>query len=359
VSARLARVALCLLVALTAAAIGAPLAFARGLVDLSTRGDLLEAIKARGILRCGVRAADFPGFTVRQPDGSRVGFDADFCRAMAAAILADDGRVEFVGLPFEARFSAVREGVVDLYVGGITQTLSREGALEDGGEGVAFAPATFIDGQTFVASAAITTDPGADLATVLNGRTVCIREGTTNVTNLNDFALAHGITYVAFFSGGPGSSSDVFIDFDQGRCDVVTSDRSALLSRQTGFARPSTLLNTNISREPLAPVLGTGTSRTRFDTVVRWVVYATFAAEELGIDSGNVGAVPPSGEGRRLLGYTPGLGARLGLADDWALQVIARVGNYRQIYERNLPGVPRGLNALPAAGGLLFAPPFQ
>lgn len=351
-------VALCLLVATTAAATSAPTAFARGR-DGGKDGDLLQTIKARGVLRCGVRAADFPGFTVLQPDGSRVGFDADFCRAVAAAIFADDKRVAFVGLPFAERFSAVRDGVVDVYIGGITQTLSREGALEDGGEGVSFAPATFIDGQTFVASAAITTNPGADLAAVIDGRVVCIRDGTTNVTNLNDFALAHGITYVPFFAGAPGSSGDVFIDFDQGRCDVVTSDRSSLLSRQTGFARPSTLMNTSISREPLAPVLGTGTSRTRFDTVVRWVVYATFAAEELGIESGNAGVIPASGEGRRLLGYTPGLGPRLGLADDWAFQVIARVGNYRQIFERNLPGVPRGVNALPSAGGLLFAPPFQ
>ena len=338
---------------------GQPAPPRRGSSSATTHGDLLATVMERGVLRCGVRATDFPGFTVLQPDGSRVGFDADFCLAMAAAILGDDRRVQFVGLSFDQRFSAVRAGVVDVYVGGITQTLSREGSLEDGGEGVAFAPAIFIDGQTFVASAAITTDPGADLAAVVNGRTMCIREGTTNVTNLNDFAAAHGISYVPFFSGSTGSSGDVFTDFDQGRCDVVTSDRSALLSRQTGFARPSTLLNTNISREPLAPVLGTGTGRTRFDTAVRWVIYATFAAEELGIESGNVTVVPASGEGRRLLGYTPGLGATLGLANDWAYKAIARVGNYRQIYERNLPGVPRGLNALPAAGGILYAPPFQ
>ncbi|MBI3797774.1 MAG: amino acid ABC transporter substrate-binding protein, partial [Deltaproteobacteria bacterium] len=171
--------------------------------------------------------------------------------------------------------------------------------------------------------------------------------------------LDNNITLIVFTTGSSGSSGDSFTDFAQSKCDAVSSDRAGLFSRQAGLTRPSTLLSATISEEPLAPLVAMGAKQERFEDVVRWVVYATFAAEELGLTSGNVGVIPAHGEGRRLLGYTPGLGQKLGLGNDWAFQVIARVGNYQEIYERNLAGLPRGKNTLPGAGGLLFSPPFQ
>jgi general L-amino acid transport system substrate-binding protein len=321
--------------------------------------DLLKKVQKRGLLRCGVRSVDFPGFLVRQPDGSYVGFDADFCRGIAAAIFANANQVQFVPVPLAERFQSVREGGVDVYIGGTTQTLSRDALVKDGGEGTDFGPVFFYDGQSFLISAAITVNPNDDPVSLLDGKTVCVRENTTSETNLHDFALDHNITIIAFTAESAGSSGDLFTDFEQSKCDAISSDRAGLFSRQPGVTRPSTLMSATISEEPLAPVVAMGAKRERFAHVVRWVVYATFAAEELGLNSGNVGVIPANAEGRRLLGYTPGLGEKLGLGNDWAFQVIAHVGNYQEIYERNLSGLPRGKNTLPSAGGLLFSPPFQ
>ena len=320
-------------------------------------GGRLALVQERGTLICGVNGS-LPGFSFLDEDGATVGFDADFCRAVAAAVLGDAEAVEFRALNADQRGPALQTGEVDVLIRNTTWTVSRDTAWG------LFAPTTFYDGQAIMARAELDATTLEDLA----GATVCVQSGTTTELNLAD----------AFRTAGIEIETQVFSEIDptyaayeEGRCDAVTSDRSQLVARRTAFENPDdhTILDAVLSKEPLGPVAPLGDDA--WFNVVKWVVYATIEAEEQGITSDNVEETAASSDNpvvQRLRGVTPEgadpFESGLGLEADWVVDVIGQVGNYAEIYDRNLgPGTPfdleRGLNSLWSDGGLLYAPPYR
>jgi general L-amino acid transport system substrate-binding protein len=317
-------------------------------------GNRLQTVLARGKLVCGVNT-NLAGFGAPQGD-SYVGFDADFCKALAAALFDDPAKVEWRPLSTQERFTAVQSGEVDVLFRNTTWTLSRDTSV-----GMDFGPTTFYDGQGFMTKASKNAKAIEDLA----GGTICVQTGTTTELNLND----------AFASRGLQFTPVVFDDIDatyaaylEGRCDAVTSDVSQLVGRRSAFPTPKdhVILDTIVSKEPLGPVMQQNDSQWR--DVVDWVVFATFTAEELGITSKNIDSFMTSKDPnvQRLLGLDPTakLGEGLGLTDDFAARVIKHVGNYGEIYDRNVGpdtplNIPRTLNALWTKGGLIYAPPIR
>lgn len=319
-------------------------------------GGRLALVQERGQLICGVNGS-LPGFSFLDENGDMTGFDADFCRALAAAVLGDAEAVEFRSLSTDQRGPALQTGEIDVLIRNTTWSVSRDTSWG------LFAPTTFYDGQAIMVNAAV----GAETLEDLAGATVCVQSGTTTELNLAD----------AFREIGVEIETQVFADLDptyqayeEGRCDAVTSDRSQLVARRTVFANPDdhVILDEVLSKEPLGPVAPLGDDP--WFNVVKWTVFATIEAEELGITSENV-ADQASSENpvvQRFVGVTPEgadpFDSGLGLEPDWIVNVISQVGNYAEIYERNLgPGTPfdleRGLNALWTDGGLLYAPPYR
>ncbi|MBX0328944.1 amino acid ABC transporter substrate-binding protein [Oscillochloris sp. ZM17-4] len=322
-------------------------------------GGLLERVKARGTLICGVNA-DLPGFgfydSVR---GRWSGFDVDFCRAVAAAIFGDASAVEFVALNTSGqneRFDAVRSGKVDVLFRNTTWTLGRDASQ------LAFGPTTFHDGQTFMVRSAdkITTVEG------LAGKKICVASGTTSEQNLSDDLVSRGIVFDAVLYD---DENKLYPAYDAGLCDAVTSDSSQLVSKRQTLANPEDhiILGDRISREPLGPVFIEGDEQWR--DVVTWVVFATMYAEELRVDQSNVEQLNASSADprvQRLLGLEGGFGEKLGLGNDFGYQIISLVGNYADIYNRNLgPTTPFALDRGPnkawnlGAGGVLASSPFR
>jgi general L-amino acid transport system substrate-binding protein len=321
--------------------------------EAQTSGGRLQAVKDRGMLICGVNGG-LPGFSNLESDGSYSGFDADFCRVVAAAVLGDASKVEFRPLSAQERFTAVQSGEVDVLFRNTTWTTSRDSSV-----GMDFGPTTFYDGQGIM----VRTDLGASALDDLEGGTICVQSGTTTELNLTDVFRARGITFtpVVFEEIDP-----TYQAYDEGRCDAVTSDRSQLIARRTTLQDPNAhqILDVVISKEPLGPAVAQGDSQWR--DVVSWAVYATVAADEFGITSQNIAeqAQAENPDIRRFLGAEGELGAGLGLPNDFAVKIIQSVGNYDEIYNRNLgPGTPfnleRGPNALWTNGGLMYAPPFR
>jgi general L-amino acid transport system substrate-binding protein len=279
------------------------------------------------------------------------GFDADFCRAVAAAVLGDATAVEFRQLSADARGPALQTGEVDVLIRNTTWTVSRDTSWG------LFAPTTFYDGQGMMVRTA------DDISTLedLDGATICVQTGTTTELNLADVLNARGIDYEpATF----GELEQTYAAYDEGGCDAVTSDRSQLLAQRTTLGNPDdhVILDEVMSKEPLGPVAPSGDDP--WFNVVKWVVYATIQAEESGITSDNVAEMVGSDDPviARLLGADGDLG--LGLDGDWVVDVITAVGNYGEIYDRNLgPGTPfeleRGPNNLWTEEGLLYAPPYR
>ena len=319
-------------------------------------GGALEAIRERGRLLCGVTDT-LPGFGFREADGGYSGFDAEFCRAIAAAVLGDASDAEFVAASAQTRFELLASGAVDVLVRVTTITAER-----DAGRGVDFAQTTFYDGQGFAvhADSAIRDDAGMD------GATVCVTSGTTTEQNLDDFFNERGMGYTPL--GGEGSEpQDAFV---ARRCDVYTGDKSGLAARIAVLPNPEQyrLLPSTISKEPLAP--GVRDNDSEWKDVVNWVVYGLINAEELGVTQANVEAMaadPPSAAVARLLGapFRGGEVADLGFGADpqFVRRAIAAAGNYGEIYERTVGaiGIPREgtLNALYSDGGILYAPPYR
>jgi general L-amino acid transport system substrate-binding protein len=316
-------------------------------------GERLADVQDRGQLICGVNGS-LAGFSFLEADGSNTGFDADFCRAVAAAVLGDPEAVEFRALTADARGPALQTGEVDVLIRNTTWTVTRDATWG------LFGPTTFYDGQAIMVNA----DLGAASIEDLAGATICVQSGTTTELNLTDRMRELGIEY----------TPNVFADIDptyaayaEGACDAVTSDRSQLVSRRTSLEDPAAhvILDDVLSKEPLGPVVPLGDDQ--WFNVVKWTVYATIEAEELGITQANVQEMADTSENpvvRRLLGVEGELGALLGLENDWVINVITAVGNYGEIYDRNLgPNTPfaleRGLNALWTDGGLLYAPPYR
>jgi general L-amino acid transport system substrate-binding protein len=321
----------------------------------STDGDRLATVQERGQLICGVNGA-LPGFSFLDEEGNNTGFDADFCRALAAAVLGDPEAVEFRAIGTDQRGPALQTGEVDVLIRNTTWTVSRDTTWG------LFAPTTFYDGQAIMVNTTLT-----DATTVddLEGATVCVQSGTTTELNLAD-RMGDTIEPLVF-----PEIEATYAAYEEGRCDAVTSDRSQLVAQRTVFANPDDhlILEEVMSKEPLGPVAPLGDDQ--WFNVVKWVVFATIEAEELGITQDNVVEMAETSEDpvvQRLLGVLPE-GAEpfesgLGLEDDWVVTMISAVGNYGEIYERNLgPGTPfdleRGLNSLWTEGGLLYAPPFR
>ena len=328
-------------------------------IDDTQDGDLLDTVLARGELNCGVSGSAV-AFSETQPDGSQTGFDADYCRAVAAALFGDADAVVFTPLTAAERFTAVQTGEVDVLMRNTTWTQSRDTEV-----GMDFGPTTYYDGQQLMAreSAGFS---GASQVADIAGAVVCTNAGTTTEQNIADAADAAGISI----------QLTTFEDFDQvtenfinGACDVITTDGSALVGRKAN-QQPAgenwvIFPATPISKEPLGPTYGQNQSR--FADVVNWTVYATIIADEKGITSANVddmAASPPDAEAARLLGAADDeQQSNMGLQPDAFRQVIAQVGNYDEIYSRHLN--PVGLTREGSAnagwldGGLIYAPPAR
>jgi general L-amino acid transport system substrate-binding protein len=332
---------------------------AADVIDDTQDGDLLDTVIDRGELNCGVSGSAV-AFSETQPDGSQTGFDADYCRAVAAALFGDADAVEFSPLTAAERFTAVQTGAIDVLMRNTTWTQSRDTEV-----GMDFGPTTYYDGQQLMARESAGFSGSSQVADIA-GAVVCTNAGTTTEQNIADAADAAGIEM----------RLTTFEDFDQvtenfinGACDVITTDGSALVGRkanqQTAGENWVIFPATPISKEPLGPTYGQNQSR--FADVVNWTVYATIIADEKGINSGNVddmAASPPDAEAARLLGAADDeQQSNMGLQPDAFRQVIAQVGNYDEIYTRNLG--PVGLsrdgsaNARWTAGGLIYAPPAR
>ena len=313
----------------------------------------LETVKQRGTLACGV-SEGLNGFSAKDAQGRWSGFDVDFCRALAAAVLGDAEKVSFTPLSASERFDALKGAKVDLLSRNSTWTLGREAEL-----GLAFAGITYHDGQGFLAKRAL----GVDGALALDKAKICVEAGTTSQFNLADFFRANAMTYEEKVFPG---AAEAFAAFEAGQCDVLTRDQSALYGERLRLARPSEaiVLPDVISKEPLGPVVRADDFA--WFTVVKWVNFALINAEELGISAGTLDDALKSQKPdvRRFTGAEGGFGKALGLSPDWAVKAVRASGSYEEIYERNLGtgsklAIPRGLNQLWNMGGVLYAPPLR
>ncbi len=318
---------------------------------LLARGEesVLDRVKNRGRLICGVHG-NLPGFGFLSENGEWSGFDVDYGRAIAAAVLGDPSKVEFVPLKAPERFPALQTGEIDVLIRNTTWTLTRDTQV-----GADFTPPTFYDGQGFM----LPKELGITSLQELAGASIGVTAGSTTELNLADTMRALGVDFnpVVF-----EEIDTLYNSYEQGRCDVVTSDKSQLVARRQSLKDPEAhiILEATISKEPLGPATVHGDNK--WNDVVSWVVYATFFAEEHGITQANVSTFESKNpEIQRFLGQTGDMGEKLGLSKEWAGQIIAAVGNYGEIFERSLTplGLPRGVNKPWTQGGLLYAMPFR
>jgi general L-amino acid transport system substrate-binding protein len=326
-------------------------------VDLTQGGSTLQTVIDRGTLQCGVSGAAV-AFSFTQADGSVIGIDADYCRAVAAAVLGDAGAVEFVSLTAAERFTAIQTGDVDVLMRNSTWTQSRDTDV-----GMDFGPTTYYDGQQLMGRAGDGFS-GASAVEEIDGAIVCTNAGTTTETNISELAASLGISITLNTFEDFNQVTDAFIS---GACDVITTDGSGLVGRkaeqQPADQEWVIFPATPISKEPLGPVYGQNDSQ--WADVVNWVVYATFIADEYGVGSADVDAAlaGDNAEMVRLLGGEGELQSSMGLSPDAFYNVISQVGNYGEIFERNLG--PVGLvregsaNAPWTEGGLIYAPPAR
>lgn len=314
---------------------------------------LLDKVKSRGKLVCGV-SGNLPGFSFVDKTGKYSGLDVDICRAVAVAVFDNPDAIEFRNLNAKERFTAVQAGEVDLLSRNTTVTMSRETS-----NGMDFAPITFYDGQGIMVKQA----SGIKSLKDFEGKSVCVQTGTTTEQNLADIMRKNNVKYtpIVFEEVNP-----TFEAYAQGRCQGITSDRSQLVSRRSVLpdANNHILLSETMSKEPFAPAVANGNPQ--WSNLVRWTVYALIEAEEQGIDSKNVDQKLTSTDPgtKRFLGTEGDLGKSLGLTNDFAVRVVKKVGNYGEIYDRNLgPNTPfkleRGQNNLWTKGGLMYSPPFR
>ncbi len=313
----------------------------------------LDAVRARGEVLCAVHTG-LPGFAAAGADGRMAGIDADTCRAVAAAALGDAGKVRFVPGSMADSLAATAAGRVDLVARAATQTMMRDTAM-----GLAAAGVTVFDGQGFVVRRASGIEDLAGLA----GRSVCVTAGSTNEQALADAAKRSGIAVTPL---ALPTLADLLAAYGEGRCVALSADMvplAGLVATRFGTAE-HVMLPDVISREPLGPFVRDGDRQ--WEQIAFWTVNALIEAEAMGITSANAAALRDSGPPRirRLLGGLPGMGAPLGLPDDWMFRVVTQVGNYAEMYERNLGGgspigLARGLNQLYDRGGLLYPVPMR
>jgi len=313
--------------------------------------DTVAAIRARGNLICGV-APSTAGFSMPDSRGEWRGIDVDSCRAVAAAILGDATKIRFIPASTQQRFTMLQSGEIDLLVRSTTWTLGREAAL-----GLVFAGVNFYDGQGFMVKRA----SGVTSARALDGATVCVQPGTTTELNMADYFRANRIRFTPVIIDNIEELRAAFI---AGRCDVYTNDASSLASfraSQGPNAEQYLLLPEIISKEPLGPVVRKGDWK--FFDVVRWSMFAMLTAEEMGINSTNLATFNDSAnpDVQRFMGRSGDLGRQLGLNNDFAVQIVRQVGNFSEMWERNITplGIQRGINNLWTQGGLHYAPPMR
>jgi general L-amino acid transport system substrate-binding protein len=313
----------------------------------------LNAVKNRGLLVCGV-SEGLPGFSASDSMGNWAGFDVDFCRAVAAAIFDDAGKVRFVPLNTGERFAALHSGQIDLLSRNSTWTISTETEF-----GLLFAAVTYYDGQGFL----VRKSRNITSAFELGNSKVCVQQATTTEVNLKDFFRNNKMAYVPVLFAGADDARNAYA---AGRCDVLTSDVSQLHAQVLKLGNPEQhlILADTISKEPLGPAVRQGDDQ--WLNIVKWTHFAMVNAEELGVSSRTIdGALQStSPDVRRLLGAEGKFGEQLGLANNWVADLIRLVGNYGEVYQRNLGvdsrlGIPRGLNELWTMGGIQYAPPLR
>lgn len=319
----------------------------------ATSGSTLQTVKDRGRVIC-VGNGTVPGFGSLDEAGNFTGFDIDFCKTLAAAIFGDAEAYEIRATTANERFTVLQSGEADVLYRNTTWTMSRDTDL-----GSNFGPTTFYDGQGIT----VRKEDGFKTLEDLNGGSICVQSGTTTELNLADQMAAAGVEYepVVF-----ETNDETFGAYDEGRCDAITTDKSGLVSRMTTLAEPSAheIMDVTLSKEPLGPMVRHGDDQ--WYDIITWVTYVTFTAEEMGINSENIGDFMDSEDPnvRKLLGLEGEFGQKIGLDNEWAVNIITQVGNYEEIYNRNLGpdtvfNLPRGLNSLYTEGGLLYAPPIR
>ena len=340
-----------------AATVAATAAF--GFAGLASAATTLESVKAAGELKCGVNTA-LGGFSIADSKGVWVGLDVDMCRAVAAVVLGDPMKVKFVPLSAQQRFTALQNGEIDMLSRNSTWTLQRDTKL-----GLNFTNVTFYDGQGFMVPKKLKIKGAKEL----NGATVCVQTGTTTELNLADYFRAQGMEFKPVVIE---AQQEVLAAFVAGRCDVYTTDASGLASQLKNDLPNGgvdyEILPDIISKEPLGPVVRQGDEQ--WTDIVRYTVYSLIQAEESGITAANAddmvkNSKDPTVQGllgvKNAEGKTSGNGEALGVDEEWALRAIKAVGNYGEIYDRNIKplGLDRGINALWSKGGLMYAPPLR
>jgi general L-amino acid transport system substrate-binding protein len=319
----------------------------------SLTAETLETVKSRGVLNCGANG-QLPGFGIPDAQGNWTGFDVDYCRAIAAAIFNDPTKVKFVPLTAKDRFTALQSGDVDVLARNTTWTSSRDTQL-----GLNATAVNYYDGQGFIVRKMLKVNSALELGDA----SVCVQQGTTTELNLADYFRSNRMRLktVTF-----ATLDEALRAYDSGRCDSLTTDASGLYSVRLKLAKADdhVVLPEIISKEPLTPFVRHGDDQW-FD-IVRWVHFALLNAEELNVSRANVDEQLKSDnpEIKRLLGTEGNFGEQFGLTKDWAYRIIKHVGNYGEIFERNLgQGSPlkitRGLNALWTKGGIQYAPPIR
>src|SRR6476646_9870823 len=329
------------------------LALAAGFSAQAATAQTLKTVKDRGMLSCGV-SQGLPGFSSPDDKGNWTGLDVDVCRAVAAAIFNDPTKVKFVPLSAKDRFTALQSGEIDMLSRNTTWTLSRDTSL-----GANFTGVTYYDGQGFLVKKSLKVNSALEL----NSASVCVQTGTTTEQNLADYFKGNNMKYevIAF-----ATADETIKAYENGRCDVFTTDMSQLVSEKLKLAKPDehVILPEIISKEPLGPLVRHGDDQW-FD-IVKWVHFAMLNAEELGVSQKTIDEALKSNqpEIRRLVGAEGAYGEQLGLTKDWVVRIVKHVGNYGEVFDRNLGtgsklGISRGLNRLWTKGGIQYAPPIR
>jgi general L-amino acid transport system substrate-binding protein len=322
-------------------------------LSVAAQSQTLKTVQDRGSLICGVNQG-LAGFAIKDDKGQWSGFDADFCRALAAAIFNDPSKVQYVPLSAEQRFDALKNKQIDVLSRNSTWTLGRE---ED--SGIVFAGVTYYDGQAFL----VPKSRNLQSALELDGSTVCVQPGTTTELNLTDYFDANHMKYQSVHVG---NAADMISAYQAGNCNVMTTDESGLFAIRQQLAKPgdNMILPDVISKEPLGPAVRQDDMQ--WFNIVKWVNFAMIDAEELGVSSKTIDDALRSRKPavKRLVGAEGDFGKPLGLSSDWAVRVIRTVGNYGEVFDRNVGahsklGIPRGLNELWNNGGIQYAPPIR
>jgi general L-amino acid transport system substrate-binding protein len=329
------------------------LTLAAGLSTEAAIAQTLKTVKDRGMLSCGV-GQGLPGFSTPDDKGNWTGLDVDVCRAIAAAIFNDPGKVKFVPLSAKDRFTALQSGEIDVLSRNTTWTVSRDTSL-----GANFTGVTYYDGQGFMVKKSLKVNSALEL----NSASVCVQTGTTTEQNLADYFKGNNMKYevIAF-----GTNDEAIKAYESGRCDVFTTDVSGLYADRLKLASPAdhVVLPEVISKEPLGPMVRHGDDQW-FD-IVKWTLFAMVTAEEMGVTQKNVDEMAKSDkpEFKRVFGTDGNLGEQLGLTKDWVSRIVKAVGNYGESFDRNVGagsklGIARGLNQLWNKGGIQYAPPIR